>query len=90
LRGELKRKALQQDEDASASDSLTARVTQISTRPRGELVITLDNRQVWAQTGLDPDFRLEVGDQITVRTSAFGSFRLFGSSRRFIRVTRVQ
>ena len=45
---------------------MSATVTAIDKRPRGELVVTLDNGQVWAQKNAERYFPLEVGDPVAI------------------------
>ena len=74
---------------APAPKRMSATVTSIDKRPRGELVVTLDNGQVWAQKNADRYFPLEVGDTVEILAGALGSFRLLAGSRATA-VTRVQ
>lgn len=75
--------------DRRKAGQLQGKITSISSRPLGELVLTLDNNQVWAQKTAEPLMRLKVGDDVTIKRGAFGSFLLV-SSGRSARVTRVQ
>lgn len=72
-----------------APKRMSATVTAIDKRPRGELVVTLDNGQVWAQKSADRYFPLEVGDPVEILAGSLGSFRLIAGSRATA-VTRVQ
>ncbi len=74
---------------APAPKRMKATVTAIDKRPRGELVVTLDNGQVWAQKSADRYFPLEVGDPVAILAGSLGSFRLIAGSRATA-VTRVQ
>jgi hypothetical protein len=74
---------------APAPKRMSATVTAIDKRPRGELVVTLDNGQVWAQKNPDRYFPLEVGDSVAILAGSLGSFRLIAGSRA-TPVTRVQ
>jgi hypothetical protein len=74
---------------APAPKRMNATVTAIDKRPRGELVVTLDNGQVWAQKSADRYFPLEVGDPVAILAGSLGSFRLIAGSRATA-VTRVQ
>ena len=67
---------------------ISAIVTGIEKRPRGELVITLDNGQVWAQKEA-AYFPLKVGDPVAILAGALGSFRLIVANRATA-VTQVQ
>jgi hypothetical protein len=68
---------------------ISATVTAIETRARGELVITLDNGQVWAQKETAAYFPLKVGDPVAILAGTLGSFRLIAGNRATA-VTRVQ
>ena len=66
-----------------------AKVTAIEKRARGELVVTLDNGQVWAQKETGAYFPLKVGDPVAILAGSLGSFRLIAANRATA-VTRVQ
>lgn len=85
-RGELDRQVAEE----AAVDRLDATITAISSRPHGELVLTLDNGQVWEQKSADSRTRLKVGDKVAIKKASFGSFMLVTSAGRSTRVTRVQ
>jgi hypothetical protein len=68
---------------------ITAHVTAMSTLPRGELQIELDNGQVWRQ--VDPHaLLLHTGDSVTIARGALGTFRLTTSTGRVSKVQRVR
>jgi hypothetical protein len=68
---------------------ITAHVTAISTLPRGELQIELDNGQVWRQ--VDPhELLLHTGDSVTIARAALGTFRMTTSTGRVSKVQRVR
>lgn len=73
----------------SAPRRITATLTEVSKRPRGELVFTLDNGQVWAQKDPGSYFPIKVGDSVTILAGSLGSFRLV-TSNRSTQVTRVE
>jgi hypothetical protein len=68
---------------------IDAKVTAIEKRARGELVVTLDNGQVWAQKEVGSYFPLKVGDPVAILAGTLGSFRLIAGNRATA-VTRVQ
>jgi hypothetical protein len=68
---------------------MSAKVAAIEKRPRGELVVTLDNGQVWAQKDAGAYFPLKVGDPVAILAGTLGSFRLI-AGKRATAVTRVQ
>jgi hypothetical protein len=74
---------------APAPKRISATVAAIEKRARGELVITLDNGQVWAQKEAGAYFPLKVGDPVAILAGTLGSFRLIAGNRATA-VTRVQ
>ena len=68
-------------------DQLSGTVTALSKRPEGQLVITLDNGQVWAQKAVE-SFVVKAGDKVTIKTTFVGSYlmTLRGQSTRVSRV----
>jgi len=78
-----------QPEAESAPKRISATVTGIEKRARGELVVTLDNGQVWAQKETGAYFPLKVGDPVSILAGTLGSFRLIAGNRATA-VTRVQ
>jgi hypothetical protein len=68
---------------------MLAVVSAVSNRPRGELVVTLDNGQVWVQ--LEPtNYPLKPGDHVEIDVGALGSYVLWcPSNRRATKVTRI-
>lgn len=71
-------------------DSISATVAQVSFRPTGEVVVTLDNEQVWVQAeAVTISVRVKAGDAVTIRKAALGSYTLLTPSRSSIRVRRV-
>jgi hypothetical protein len=68
---------------------MLAVVSAISNRPRGELVVTLDNGQVWAQIEATR-YPLKLGDHVEIDVGAMGSYVLWSpSNRRATKVTRI-
>jgi hypothetical protein len=81
---------LQAKQEAPKPKSMTAVVASVSTRPYGELVVTLDNGQVWVQDHAVDYFPLKPGDKVEINKGALGSYVLWvPSSRRASKVTRV-
>jgi hypothetical protein len=80
-------------DDESQADSppkrISATVTAIEKRAHGELVVTLDNGQVWAQKEVGAYFPLKAGDPVAILAGTLGSFRLICGNRATA-VTRVQ
>lgn len=70
--------------------AITAVVSKIQHRADGELVVALDNGQVWRQIEVAAYFPLEVGDKVQISTGALASYFLSAPSKRATRVTRIQ
>ncbi len=71
-------------------DEIVARISKIKKAPRGELVLTLENNQVWRQIGTD-SYRLKEKDEVIIRRGALNSFMLGMADRnKAIRVKRVK
>jgi len=75
---------------AASIKQITANVSAIQFRPGGQLLITLDNDQVWLQNQAMPYFPLKVGDTVEIRAAAIGSYSLLAPSKRATKVTRVR
>lgn len=73
-----------------SQDDITATVVALQERPYGELVISLDNGQVWEQKHVDRRFRLDLGEIVTVRKGQVAGYRLSGTSNRSIQVKRIR
>ena len=71
-------------------ETMSAKVTNVTPRGTGRLVITLDNGQVWEQQE-DTDTLLDTGDGVTITHGLFGALWMDDSSRhRRTRVKRIQ
>jgi len=82
--------ARKQEDEKSQLDSLSARVTNVSTRPRGERVVTLDNDQVWVELKAESYFPVKAGDQVTIQAGTLNSYRMQLPSGRSTHVRRLQ
>lgn len=72
-------------------ESISASVASVSFRPTGEVVVALDNDQVWEQAEIvTTKARVKAGDVVTIRKASLGSYTMVTSSRMLIRVRRVR
>jgi hypothetical protein len=62
----------------------------VSAKPHGELVVTLENGQVWAEIQTSSGARVKAGDRVTIKPGALGSFLLVAPNGRSTKVTRVR
>jgi len=70
--------------------SITEKVASVGRRPTGELVVTLDNGQVWVQIETNTMARISAGDTVTIRKAALGSYQLVSPNKVTARVRRVK
>src|SRR5262249_30180383 len=54
----------------------TGRLTGVSRRQQGYLVLRLDNGQVWEQTEAGPELRLVAGDAVRIERGVLGAYWL--------------
>jgi len=73
-----------------APTSITASVTSLERRRDGKFVVTLDNAQVWSQSEINSQADVEIGDAVTVRRGALGSYLLVTKAGIATRVKRVK
>lgn len=71
-------------------DKIQARVTSVSERPRGELLLKLDNGQIWTQTERRFGTVIREGDTVTIARGVLGSFMLTSQAGVSTRVRRVE
>jgi hypothetical protein len=91
LTGELKRARDEARHTGSpAMTELHAAVTKISAKPYGELVLELDNGQVWTQNEKKSSFIIKVGDKVVIRAAKLGSFMLSTEDGATSRVHRTR
>lgn len=89
-RGNIARATLDKQKD-EGSEQLTAKVTAVSALAHGEMVLTLDNGQVWQQKPGDRGMRIKVGDDVTIKRGVLNSFLLTSEQANgSMRVTRVK
>jgi hypothetical protein len=90
IRGELAREVEARTKVGNPDlERLTSKVTAMSRSPNGEMTVTIENGQVWAER--EPGaLRVRVGETVTIRTAALGSFLLTGTNGRAARVYRLR
>jgi len=71
-------------------ESISGTVAKVFRQPAGELVVTLENGQVWTQVQVDARARVAVGDTVTIKKAALGSHLLVTANRYATRVRRVK
>lgn len=71
-------------------ESISGTVAKVARQPAGELVLTLENGQVWTQVQVDARARVAVGDTVTIKKAALGSHLLVTENRYATRVRRVK
>jgi hypothetical protein len=71
-------------------ESITQEVAAVTRKKDGELVVTLANGQVWTQLETDRRARVSVGDTVTIKRAALGSYLLVTESKLATRVRRTR
>lgn len=71
-------------------ESISGTVAKVARQPAGELILTLENGQVWTQLQVDARARVAVGDTVTIKKAALGSHLLVTEGRYATRVRRVK
>lgn len=74
----------------SVSKEMHAVVAKVSTKPYGEVVLELDNGQVWEQPEVTSTFIIKAGENVVIRQAKLGSFLLRADSGATARVRRVR
>jgi hypothetical protein len=90
LRGELKQEKAQKVPELQELEQLQAQVTSVASKLHGELVVTLENGQVWAEIQTNSGARVKAGDRVTIKPGALGSFLLVTPNGRSTKVTRIR
>lgn len=73
-----------------AAESMTAKISTVARRLSGELVLILDNGQVWVQIDTETKARVKEGDEVTIRKASLGSYFLVAPNHILVRVRRVK
>ncbi|MBU2978687.1 hypothetical protein [Alteromonas sp. C1M14] len=60
---------------------LSAMVTEVTSSPRGDAIITLDNGMVWRENDKSSRLKVSKGDSITIERGVLGSFYLGRSGK---------
>ncbi len=84
------RKAIEPKPAQAELTTTTAAVKTVRRLPPGYLLIDLDNDQAWQQTEIDSRIWLKVGDQVTIRHAALGSYLLDTPGHYSTRVRRIR
>lgn len=78
-------------EAADALDQLEAKVVEIFTTAQKQMVVVLDNGQIWRQTERELPIVVRPGDAVTIKAGLLGSYRLrFERQNRAIAVRRMR
>ena len=75
--------------EQQAPKQMRAAITRIATKPFGELILTLDNGQVWEQPEHIDTFMIKVGDGVVIKQGKLGSYLLTADSGATTRIRRI-
>ena len=70
-------------------DHLAGSIAAVSYKPRGEVIIRLDNGQVWEEADGEDPVSLKVGDSVTIDTGVMGAYWLRFGKHGSVRVKRT-
>lgn len=73
----------------TAAAVLPGKIVAVRQGARGELIFTLDNRQVWDQTQAEPNKEFKVGEDVHIEQGAMGSLWLAADKGRKTKVKRI-
>jgi hypothetical protein len=79
-----------QPSESEGPASVSAAIKALHRLHDGKFVVTLDNSQVWAQSEFNSQADVAIGDTITVRRGALGSYLLVTKAGIGTRVRRVK
>lgn len=86
----LSERARRDQNERAEVDHIVAKVASVSERPRGELLLKLDNGQTWTQTERRLGTLIKEGETVTISRGALGSFMLTSEAGVATRVRRVK
>jgi hypothetical protein len=78
--------ALQQAKD----EVLSGKISGVRQAPQGQLIFTLDNRQVWFQAEASPNVQFAVGEEVHIEHGAMSSLWLVADKHRKVKVKRLE
>lgn len=70
--------------------TLHVHIVSVSQSALARQIFVTDNAQTWQQIELDPDFAVNIGQEVTISKGALGSFWLATDSHHATRVKRVR
>jgi len=89
--GNLPRKRSDEKKPADTPlQELHGTVANVKTKPYGELILELDNGQVWEQPEKKSTFLVKVGEGVVIRQHKLGSFFLTTDAGAVTRVRRIR
>jgi hypothetical protein len=72
-----------------APEVLPGKIVSLHETGNGELVFTLDNKQVWKQSQAEPSKSFAVGESVHIEHGAMGTWWLAADKGRKTRVRRI-
>ncbi|MEJ0039757.1 MAG: hypothetical protein WDO68_27570 [Gammaproteobacteria bacterium] len=83
------KRAAAKESVAPSVKELRATVTKLSAKPYGEVVMELDNGQVWEENEKKSSFVIKAGEVVVIKPAKFGSFMLTTDAGATTRVHRT-
>jgi hypothetical protein len=72
-----------------AAEVLPGKIVALHTAANGELIFTLDNKQVWKQAQVEPSKSFDVGETVHIEHGAMGTWWLAADKGRKTKVKRI-
>jgi hypothetical protein len=89
LTADIARKREPAAEPRAAEPTLPAKIAALRLSPDGRVIFSLDNHQVWIQSGSEPGKQFVVGDAVRIEHGAMGAFWLVADKARKTKVKRI-
>jgi hypothetical protein len=69
---------------------LSGKISGLRQGPQGELIFTLDNRQIWVQAEASSNVQFAVGEDVQIEHGAMSALWLVADKHRRVRVKRLR
>jgi hypothetical protein len=76
--------------ESAREETISSGIQTVERRRDGKFVVSLENGQTWQQTELNSRVQLRVGEPVTVRRAALGSYLLSNAEGFATRVKRLR
>lgn len=71
-------------------ETLSGKISALGQTPRGKVIFTLDNQQVWVEAEANSHVQFAVGEEVRIEHSAMSALWLVADHHRRVRVKRLR